>query len=121
MTATTILAGFLDDATLGADRFSWCRRGCWCLYMNITQRNRRKKKLDSLLMNLHAILLGLTFTGFYAFNPSVLRISIAGASTVLVPSTAGSATTDSAGFLERAALSACHCIGDRLSDGWQIN
>ena len=59
---------------------------------------------------------GLTFTGLQAFKPPVLHISVAGSSAVLVPSTAGSATTDSTGFLERAALWARYRI--RISDRW---
>ena len=52
------------------------------------------------------IYFGLTFAGLQPFKPLVLHISVASSSAVLVPSTAGCATTDSAGFLERATLGA---------------
>ena len=61
--------------------------------------------------------LELTCAGLHALSPSVLRVSATGASTVLVPSTTSSATTDSAGFLKRAALWASHRISDRWGDG----
>ena len=49
----------------------------------------------------------LTFAaGLHALNPPVLHVSVPGSSAVPEPSTAWSATTDSAGFLKRAALSA---------------
>ena len=55
-------------------------------------------------MNEHAstvVNLGLTFAGLQALKPAV---SVAGTSTILIPSPARSATTDSPGFLERAAV-----------------
>ena len=55
-------------------------------------------------MQLHVIGLELTFTGLRAFRPLVIDTFAAKSSAVLEPSTARSATTDSAGFLERAAL-----------------
>ena len=45
------------------------------------------------------------------------NVHVAGTSAVLVPGAARSATTDSAGFLERTALQARHRIRDRGSDG----
>ena len=52
--------------------------------------------------------LGLTFAGLRALGPPVVSVSVTSA--VLVPSTTRSATTGSAGFLERATLWACHPI-----------
>ena len=46
----------------------------------------------------------LTFAGVHAIKPAVLYIFVASTSTVLVPSTTRSATTDSSGFLEHATL-----------------
>ena len=46
----------------------------------------------------------LTVTGLRALEPAVLDVSVISTSTVIEPSTARSATTGSAGFLERAAL-----------------
>ena len=54
----------------------------------------------------------LTFASLDALKPVVINISLADTSTVLIPSTARSATTDSAGFLERAALWARHHVRD---------
>ena len=48
-----------------------------------------------------------TFAGLDTLRPSVAEVLVAGSSTVLIPSTARSATTDSAGFRKRAALWAC--------------
>ena len=46
----------------------------------------------------------LTFAGSHALEPLVINIVVAGTSAVLKPSTPRSATTDSAGFRERAAF-----------------
>ena len=63
-------------------------------------------------MYLHALNIELTFAGLRALKPPVINVSIAGSSALLKPSTARSATTGSAGFLERAAL----WTGNRFSD-----
>ena len=63
--------------------------------------------------------LGFTFADLQAFKPSVFHIP--GTSAVMKPSTARSATTFSAGFLERTALRAHHGIGDRWGDGWRAD
>ena len=60
---------------------------------------------------LHAIKVELTFAGPYTLRPPVIHVSIAGTSAVLKPSTARSAATSSAGFLEHAALCAHHRFG----------
>ena len=65
------------------------------------------------MIYLHVIKLELTLAGLYAFKPPVINIFVAGSSTVLEPSTARSAATDSAGFLERAALRTRHSMSDR--------
>ena len=57
--------------------------------------------------------LGLTFADFDALKPFVLHVFVTGPSTLLKPSTAGSAATDSAGFLERATLWTPHRIDNR--------
>ena len=62
-------------------------------------------------MHVHAIALELTFAGLRTLKPAVISVSVDGTSTVLKPSTARSATTDSAGFPERAALWTHHLIG----------
>ena len=55
----------------------------------------------------------LTFAGLDALKPFVTSVSVVGTAAILIPSTARSATTDSAGFLERAALWARHHISGR--------
>ena len=55
-------------------------------------------------MCLHASNLELTFTRLGAHHPRVFNLSVASTSTLPIPSTARSTTTDSAGFLERAAF-----------------
>ena len=55
-------------------------------------------------MHLHVIGIELTLAGLHASRPAVINIVVANSSAVLEPSTPGSATTDSAGFLECAAL-----------------
>ena len=60
-------------------------------------------------MQLHAIIgLALTFTGLHALKPPVNNVFVVSTSAVLKPGTARSATTDSAGFAERAAPWARH-------------
>ena len=56
------------------------------------------------------IALELTFACLHALKPPVSNVTVAFSSAVLKPSTARSATTDSAGFLEGAALRARHRI-----------
>ena len=56
---------------------------------------------------------GLTFAGLGALKPLVISVSVAVNSAVLIPSTARSAATDSAGFQECAALWARHRVSDR--------
>ena len=66
---------------------------------------------------LSLISLRLTFAGLHALKPPVVDISVTGTPTVLVPSTARSATTNSAGFQELSTLWARHQISDRWGDG----
>ena len=59
--------------------------------------------LHDFVLYLHAISLELTFASFDALNPPVINVPVVDTSTILEPGTARSATTDSAGFLERTA------------------
>ena len=62
-------------------------------------------------MGVHSVSPEVTFAGTQAFDPRVLKnVCVAASSTHLKPSATGSATTDSARFLERATLWA-HLIG----------
>ena len=63
-------------------------------------------------MRSHALGLELTFASLHALKPPVINVSVSDTPTVLIPSTPRSATTDSAGFLERATLWALHRIRD---------
>ena len=87
------------------------------VYMWAGQRQKRDMLQQTLLTlgnnYLHALSLELTFAGLHSFKPPVINISIASTSTVLKPSTVRSATTDSAGFLERATFWTHHRINDR--------
>ena len=51
-----------------------------------------------------AVNLALTIAGLHTLKPAVLYVSVADNSTILVPRTTRSATTDSTGSLERAAV-----------------
>ena len=61
--------------------------------------------------------ISLTFADLQALKPVVINVSVANTSTVLKPSTARSATTNFAGFLEYPTLWARHRIGNRRGDG----
>ena len=60
----------------------------------------------------HDVGVGLTFADLDALRPHVICISVVDTSAILIPSTARSATTSSAGFHESTALSARHRIND---------
>ena len=85
------------------------------LYVGIGQRHKEENAITvnshclacAIRLYLHAINLELTVASLDALKPPVTNVPVADTSTILKPSTARSATTDSAGFLERAALWAC--------------
>ena len=62
-----------------------------------------------------------TFAGRHALKPLVINVSVAGTSTVIIPSTARSAATDPAGFLERTTFEAHLRFRDRGGDGWHAD
>ena len=64
-------------------------------------------------MHLHVIAIELTFARLHALKPAVVSVSVVGTSAVLIPSTARSTTTDSAGFRERAAPSTRYRTSNR--------
>ena len=68
-----------------------------------------------------AVALELTFTRRHALKPLMIDFIVAGTSADLTPSTARSATTDFAGFLEHAAFGACLGFSDRWRDGWRAD
>ena len=59
----------------------------------------------------HGFSFGLTLAGLDALKPPVIYVFVCSTSAVLIPTTARSATTDSARFLERATLEARHVSG----------
>ena len=70
--------------------------------MSMRERNIQKNYEHSLSSRYaHALSLELTFARLQALKPLVIDVSVAETSAVLVPSTTRSATTESAGFLER--------------------
>ena len=105
-TATTSFARFVNGATFGAPEIDNRLCGCWSLYIGLIKDIKGTSNYHSHCL-FGATITALTFAGFYALRPSVINVSSAGTSAVLNPSTTRSATTDFAGFLERAALWAC--------------
>ena len=98
-TATTAFPRLLDGTAFAAFRPDGRRpRGSWYLYVGIGRRNERGNAYNShhLAMQLHAFDLELTFARRHAIRPPVINIFAAKSSAVLEPSTARSATTDSA-------------------------
>ena len=78
--------------------------GIWKLVKH-TKSKTQENSLSS--VSKHAstdVNLGLTSTGLHALKPAVTEVVVACTSTILIPSTARSATADSSGFLERAAV-----------------
>ena len=62
----------------------------------------------------HFLSVELTLAGLNALEPFVVSVSVAGTAAILIPSTSRSATTDSARFLECAALRA------RQRGSWRV-
>ena len=114
-TAATNFPRFRDDAAFGANGTDARRRGCWCMWIvqNTKDENMKTVTVVCERIYLQGVTLGLTFAGLRALRPAVINVFVANTSTIFIPSTARSATTDSAGFLERAALWARHRIRDR--------
>ena len=100
VTATTYFPRFPGGATFGAYGTDDLRRGCRCVYVRIGQK--KQPLLDYLVsanIYRHGVSLRLTFACLHALGPHVIGVgvSVAGtAAAVFIPSTARSATTDSA-------------------------
>ena len=98
-TTTTAFSRLLNVATFAAHGpAGHRRRDHWYLHMRALVKETKSKTLSShrLVMQSHVIFLGLTFAGLHAFRPPVSNVFAAKSSAVLEPSTARSATTDSA-------------------------
>ena len=106
-TAATNFPGFRDYAAFGTGGTDGRRRGCRCVYVGVGQNTKMETQKQSLL---HGVDLGLTFAGLGALRPPVISVSVTDTSATLIPSTSKSATADSAGFRELAALWARHLI-----------
>ena len=105
----TSFPGFRTGAAFGAHGTHGRRRSCWCFYASSGQAQKQENHYNmhlvhGVLLLLHVISIGLTFTGLCALKPPVVYVSVDSTSAVLVPSTAGSATTNSARFLKRSTL-----------------
>ena len=88
------------------------------VYMSVFAKTQREKcensnRLVCKRIYLRAINVGLTSAGLRALQPAVINAFVTNTSAVFKPSTASSATTLSAGFLERATLGTHHRISDR--------
>ena len=100
--ATTRFARSFNSAAFGTHRTGDTRRVRWYyLYGSIGQTSNRHCQH---VFTLHVIRFRLTFAGLNAIKPPVINVFVAGTSAGLIPSTARSATTDYARFLEPAAL-----------------
>ena len=71
------------------------------VYVVVDQSTKMKTRKQSHCLVCERIYLagvsfGLTFAGLDALKPPVISVAVAGTSTILIPSTARSATTDSA-------------------------
>ena len=84
------------------------------VYMQVfvTETNRKTLISHYLDTQLYFIGLELTCAGRHSFKPLVINIFVVNTSAVLKPSTVRSATTASAGFLERAAFGTRYRFSD---------
>ena len=121
-TATTSLFRFLDDAAFYAYGTADRRSDGWCyIYVGIGLRHKEENAVTVnshclvcvISLYVHVINLKLTFASPDALKPPVTNVPVANTSAILKPSTARSATTDSAGFLELAALRALYLMSNR--------
>ena len=97
-TTTTDFSRSLRYTAFQAHRID-CRHHGRCVWACMCQRHEQQHAINSQSDGAR-----LTVTGLRALKPTVLDVSVISTSTVIEPSTARSATTGSAGFLERAAL-----------------
>ena len=70
--------------------------GIYIMRALVKETKRKNAQQLTVVMQSHVIGLELTFAGLHAFRPLVINMSAAKSSAVLEPSTARSATTDSA-------------------------
>ena len=115
--ATTKFPRFSDDATFKACGSDRCRRGYLRTCVDWLKHRHMKHEITYHLLcervYLPIIRLWLTFAGLGTIEPHVFNVPVTGASAVLVPRTARSATTNFAGFSELAALWAHHGTSGR--------
>ena len=90
------------------------------VYMwTLLKRNKEKNAIAN--RRLYTNRLELTFAALHALGPSALCVPVASTSTLLKPSTARSATTDSARFLECTALWAHRHVSIRQGECWRAD
>ena len=73
------------------------------------EKTRKQSQLGLVRIDLRCI--ELTFADSGTLRPPVVNVFVVDSPAVLIPSTAGSATTDSTGFLKGTALWTRHFIG----------
>ena len=126
-TTTTTPARFPNGAAFGACGMN-CRRrrDCWNVYASVLVKDTNTiihyhKTLLWLRKGVSKcyFMLELTFASLQTLGPPVINVPVARTTAFLEPSTAGSATTNSAGFRECAALRARHRVSNHRSDGWR--
>ena len=114
-TATTYFSRFLDGTAFRVYGPGAVCRACDNFRVGSSQEYNGPLSR----VHLHALSLELTFANLYSLRPPVVNISVAESSAVLVPSTARSTTTDSAGFRKRAALWTRYQTGNCRRGGWR--
>ena len=99
-TAATNFPRFRDDAAFGAYGTDGRRCDNWCVCEYWSKRKDENTETVTVCsargIYLHGISLVLTFARLGALKPPVISVSVGGTSTILIPSTARSTTTDPA-------------------------
>ena len=102
-TAATDFPGFRDDAAFGTCGTDGRCRACSRVYVDISQNMNTKKwkhensrSMAGERIYLPDIGLRLTFANLDAIKPPVISVTVAGTSTILIPTTTRSAATGSA-------------------------
>ena len=103
-TTTTDFSRFLDGTALRACQTDCRRRNCSCVHGGIHQKRENNHCFFWKISIYIDLALTLTFACLHTLVPPVSGVRVAATTTAFIPSTAGSATTDSAGFLESVTL-----------------
>ena len=103
-TAAADFSRFLDGTALRACQTDCRRRNCSCVHGGIHQKRENNHCFFWTISIYIDLALTLTFACLRTLVPPVTRLIVNATATIFVPSTARSATTDSAGIPEHAAL-----------------